>query len=40
MDLRQLVEGNTLIWVESGVTYRLETRQDLPEAIRIAESLK
>jgi hypothetical protein len=41
MDFRSLVTGNTLIWVdEGGVTYRLETRLPLEEAVRIAESLR
>jgi len=39
-ELRRLVEGNTLIWEENGITYRLETNQTLKEAIKIAESLE
>jgi hypothetical protein len=40
-DVRRLVGGNTLVWVDdSGITYRLETKQPLEEAVRIAESLK
>jgi hypothetical protein len=40
-DVRYLVTGHTLLWVdEDGVTYRLETDQPLPEAVRIAESLR
>jgi len=38
--LRQIVEGNTLIWVEGDITYRLETALSMDEAIKIAESLK
>ena len=37
---RYLVEGGTLVWEADGVTYRLETRLTLEEAIRIAESLR
>lgn len=36
----QLVEGHTLIWVEEGVTHRLESTLSLEEAIRLAESLR
>jgi hypothetical protein len=40
-DVRYLVTGHALVWVdEDGVTYRLETDQPLPEAVRIAESLR
>lgn len=38
-DLRRLVEGHVLIWVEDGLTYRLETDLTLTEAVRVAESL-
>ena len=37
---RYLVEGGTLVWEANGVTYRLETRLSLEEAVRIAESLQ
>jgi hypothetical protein len=37
---RYLLEGGTLVWEADGVTYRLETRLTLEEAIRIAESLR
>jgi hypothetical protein len=37
---RELVRGHTLIWEQGGVTYRLETDQDLAEAIRSAASLR
>lgn len=40
MAIRRLVEGNTLIWEDGGLTYRLETRLPLEEAVRIAESLQ
>ncbi|MBI3242062.1 MAG: hypothetical protein HYZ49_07200 [Chloroflexi bacterium] len=39
-DLRRLIEGHVLIWVEAEVTYRLETDLPLDEAVKIAESLK
>jgi hypothetical protein len=39
MDMRRLVAGNVLVWEEAGITYRLETTQPLPEALRSAESL-
>ena len=34
-----LVEGNVLIWLMEGITYRLETDHDLEDARAIAESL-
>jgi hypothetical protein len=37
--MRSLVNGHTLIWTEGTITYRLETRLPLPEAIQVAESL-
>lgn len=37
---RRLVTGHVLIWTEGGVTYRLETSLSLPEAVRVAESLR
>lgn len=40
VDTRRLVTGHVLIWVEKGITYRLETDLSLEEAVRIAESLK
>ena len=39
-DFRRTVEGNTLIWAKSGITYRLESDMSLEETIRIAESIK
>jgi hypothetical protein len=40
MDMRRLVEGNVLVWEQDGLTYRLETKLSLSEAVKIAESLK
>jgi hypothetical protein len=37
---RYLVEGGTLVWEANDVTYRLETRLPLEQAVRIAESLR
>jgi hypothetical protein len=34
------VDGNVLIWEENGITYRLELKDPLDEALRIAESLE
>lgn len=39
-DFRRLVVGNTLIWKDGDITYRLETDLPLAEAIQIAESLE
>ncbi|MBE7553936.1 MAG: hypothetical protein HS126_22960 [Anaerolineales bacterium] len=39
-DLRRLVEGRVLIWVEGDITYRLESDLSLQEAVRVAESLR
>ena len=39
-DFRRLVEGNTLIWEEDKITYRLESDQALEDTLKIAESLK
>jgi hypothetical protein len=36
----RLVTGHALIWTEGNVTYRLETGLSLPEAVRVAESLR
>ena len=40
LDIRRLIDGHVLIWVEDGITYRLEIDLPLAEAVRIAESLK
>jgi hypothetical protein len=37
---RRTVEGNTLIWEEGRITYRLESDLSLEETIRIAESIE
>jgi hypothetical protein len=37
---RTRLAGNVLLWVEDGITFRLEGRMALPEALRIAESLR
>lgn len=39
-ELKRLVEGNILVWVEGKITYRLETDLPLDEAISVAESLQ
>ncbi len=39
-DLRRLVEGRVLVWVENRITYRLETTLPLEEAVKVAESLR
>ena len=39
-DIRRLVEGHVLLWVEGEITYRLETELTLEEAVRMAESLR
>jgi hypothetical protein len=39
-DLRRLVEGRVLIWVEGQITYRLESSLSMEEAVRVAESLR
>jgi hypothetical protein len=38
--IKRLVDGNVLVWVEDGLTYRLETPSTLAEALRIAQSLR
>lgn len=40
VEIRRVVSGEALIWEEGGVTFRLETRAGLEEALRIAESLR
>ena len=39
-DFRRLVQGNTLIWEEDKITYRLESNGTFEDALKIAESLK
>lgn len=38
--LSWLVKSNVLVWMEGGITYRLETDAALADAIQIAESLR
>src|SRR5215510_8335021 len=40
MDFTRMIDGNVLIWVDGDITYRLETKQTLEEAVKIAESLE
>jgi hypothetical protein len=40
LDFVRLIDGHVLIWTDGEVTYRLETRLDLEEAIKVAESLE
>lgn len=39
-ELRRIVPGNTLIWTDGDLTYRLETALPLEEALLVAESLR
>jgi hypothetical protein len=36
----RLIEGRVLVWTNGDITYRLETKQDLADALKIAESLQ
>jgi hypothetical protein len=40
LDFVRMIEGHVLIWTEGEVTYRLETKLTLDEAIKVAESLE
>jgi len=40
IDFARLIEGNVLAWEADGITYRIETKQSLEEALRIAQSMK
>jgi hypothetical protein len=40
MDFIRLIDGHVLIWEGGNVTYRLETKLSLEEAIKVAESLE
>lgn len=40
LDFIRLIEGHVLIWFDGQMTYRLETRLSLEEAIMVAESLE
>ncbi len=37
---RLINQGHTLVWTEGPLSFRLETADDLPTAIKIAESLR
>ncbi len=39
IDFTRLIDGHVLIWEQGAVTYRLETRLGLEEAVKVAESL-
>jgi hypothetical protein len=36
----RLIDGRVLVWTDGDITYRLETKLDLAEALKIAESLQ
>jgi hypothetical protein len=38
-EMRRIVRGNVLIWMDGKLTYRLETDSALEEAVRVAESV-
>ena len=40
LDFVRLIDGHVLIWADGDITYRLETKLDLGEAIQVAESLE
>ena len=40
IEITRLIDGHVLIWADDKLTYRLETKLSLDEAIKIAESLK
>lgn len=40
LDVRRLIDGHVLVWTDGEVTYRLETKGTLEEAVAIAESLQ
>lgn len=40
IEVRRIVDGNTLIWERDGITHRLESRMTLDEARKVAESLR
>jgi hypothetical protein len=40
VEQRTLVTGHSLLWTDGAITYRLETDLSLPEAVRIAQSLR
>jgi hypothetical protein len=40
LDFVRMIDGHVLIWTEGDLTYRLETKLTLEEAIQVAESLE
>jgi hypothetical protein len=40
LDFVRMIDGHVLIWTDGEITYRLETKLSLEEAIRVAESLE
>jgi len=40
LDFVRLVDGHVLLWTDGDITYRLETKMELEEAIRVAQSLE
>jgi hypothetical protein len=40
LDFVRMIDGRVLIWMEGEITYRLESKLSLEEAIKVAESLK
>lgn len=40
LDFVRMIDGHVLIWTEGLITYRLETKLTLEEAIKVAESLE
>jgi hypothetical protein len=40
LDFVRMIDGRVLIWTEGDITYRLETKSSLEEAIKVAESLE
>lgn len=39
VEFRRMIDGNVLVWTQGSITYRLEGRFTLAEAVKIAESL-
>jgi len=40
LQFMRLIDGRVLVWTDGDITYRLETKLDLAEALKIAESLQ
>jgi len=40
LDFVRMIDGHVLIWTDGDITYRLETKLSLEEAIKVAESLE